>query len=94
MKGDGADERDLYVCRCICAKVQHKRFCTIKDMPVCSGDHGWIIDPGKKEKMASYGRRFCFHFQLYIDYGEICEDLYGRTLKRFLINANCGTVSW
>lgn len=63
-------------------------------MPVRSGDHGWIIDPGKKEKIASYGRWLCFHFQLYIDYGEICEDLYGRTLERFrTINANCGTAS-
>jgi len=77
MKGDGVDERDLRLCGCICTKVQYKRFCTIKDMPVRSRDYGWIIDSGKKEKMASYGRRFCFHFQLYFDYGEICEDLHG-----------------
>jgi hypothetical protein len=64
--------------------MQHKGFRAIKDMSVCSRDHGWIIDPGKEEKNASYGSRFRFRIQLYFINGEICEGLYGRTLGQFI----------
>lgn len=74
------------ICKCADAFVQK---CSIKDfalLKICLCAVGIMVGlsiPEKKEKMASYGRRLCFHFQLYIDYGEICENLYGRTLKRF-----------
>ncbi len=77
MKGDDVDERDLRLCRCICTKVQYKRFCTIKDMPVRSRDHGWIIDSGKKRKWPLMAAGFVFIFSYILimaKFVKICMD--------------------
>ena len=53
------------MCECadvFCPEMQCKGLCIIKDMPVCSGNYGWVDDPGEKEKVASYGCRCCFRF--------------------------------